>query len=53
MSTYDFTMSQAIELLRRCSSHTNTKLSVIADQVVRHRRLPQPAAQPSQVTQSA
>jgi GAF domain-containing protein len=40
MQTYDLTMEQAFELLRRYSSHTNTKLGDVAEYVVGHRRLP-------------
>jgi GAF domain-containing protein len=40
MHTYDLTMEQSFELLRRYSSHTNTKLGEVADHVVDHGVLP-------------
>lgn len=41
MSTYDLTMEQSFELLRRYSSQTNTKLRDVAQQVVNSGSLPQ------------
>jgi GAF domain-containing protein len=40
MQLYELNMDQSFELLRRYSSHTNTKLGDIAEYVVNHRRLP-------------
>ncbi len=41
MQSFDLTMEQAFELLRRYSSHTNTKLAEVAEYVVGNRRLPE------------
>lgn len=41
MQLYDLTMEQSFELLRRYSSHTNTKLSRVAEHVVEHGALPE------------
>ncbi len=41
MHQYDLTMEQSFELLRRYSSHSNTKLSEVAETVVEHGRLPE------------
>ncbi len=38
--TYDISYEQAFELLRRCSSETNTKLRDVARQVLKERGLP-------------
>jgi GAF domain-containing protein len=40
MQTYELTMEQSFELLRRYSSHTNTKLADVAEYVVTHGALP-------------
>jgi GAF domain-containing protein len=40
MQTYELSMDQSFELLRRYSSHTNTKLGEVAEYVVQHRALP-------------
>lgn len=40
MHSYDLNLDQSFELLRRYSSHTNTKLAEVAEYVVQHRRLP-------------
>ena len=40
MHQYGLTMDQSFELLRRYSSHSNTKLSDVAEQVVKHGGLP-------------
>lgn len=40
MASYGLTVEQAFEVLRRYSSHRNVKLRVVAEQVVRHGRLP-------------
>ena len=40
MHTYDLGLDQSFELLRRYSSHSNTKLAEVAEYVVQHRRLP-------------
>lgn len=40
MQVYELTMEQSFELLRRYSSHTNTRLSDVAEHVVEHRALP-------------
>jgi GAF domain-containing protein len=40
MQVYDLSMEQSFELLRRYSSHTNTRLSEVAEHVVRHKELP-------------
>ncbi|MET0999814.1 MAG: GAF and ANTAR domain-containing protein [Marmoricola sp.] len=40
MHGYDLTMEQSFELLRRYSSHMNTKLGDVAEHVVTHRTLP-------------
>ena len=42
MQLYGLSMEQSFELLRRYSSHSNTKLSEIAEHVVEHRALPEP-----------
>ena len=41
MQTYELSMEQSFELLRRYSSHTNTKLGEVAEYVVTHRTLPE------------
>ena len=40
MQLYELSMDQSFELLRRYSSHTNTKLGDVAEYVVRNRSLP-------------
>ncbi len=40
MQLYQLSMEQSFELLRRYSSHTNTKLGEVAEYVVEHRELP-------------
>lgn len=40
MRTYDLDLDRSFELLRRYSSHTNTKLREVARHVVEHGRLP-------------
>jgi GAF domain-containing protein len=40
MQLYGLTTEQSFELLRRYSSHTNTKLGEVAEHVVEHRALP-------------
>jgi len=40
MHTYDLDLDRSFELLRRYSSHTNTKLRDVARHVVEHGRLP-------------
>ena len=40
MRHYDLNLDQSFELLRRYSSHSNTKLAEVAEYVVQHRRLP-------------
>lgn len=40
MQLYELSMDQSFELLRRYSSHTNTKLGAVAEYVVQHRALP-------------
>ena len=40
MQIYELTMEQSFELLRRYSSHSNTKLGEVAEYVVTHRALP-------------
>ena len=40
MELYELSMDQSFELLRRYSSHSNTKLGEVAEYVVRHRALP-------------
>lgn len=40
MHTYDLDLDRSFELLRRYSSHTNTKLRDVARHVVDHGRLP-------------
>ena len=40
MHSYDLSLDQSFELLRRYSSHTNTKLAEVAEYVVQHRGLP-------------
>jgi GAF domain-containing protein len=44
MQIYELSMDQSFELLRRYSSHTNTKLGDVAEYVVTHRRLPENGA---------
>ena len=41
MQLYELSMEQSFELLRRYSSHTNTKLGEVAEYVVTHRALPE------------
>ena len=41
MQQYTLTMDQSFELLRRYSSHLNTKLSEVAEHVVKHGALPE------------
>lgn len=41
MELYGLSMEQSFELLRRYSSHTNTKLGEVAEHVVQHRALPE------------
>ena len=41
MQLYELSMDQSFELLRRYSSHTNTKLGEVAEYVVTNRRLPE------------
>jgi len=41
MQLYQLSMEQSFELLRRYSSHTNTKLGDVAEYVVRHGQLPE------------
>ena len=41
MHTYDLSLDQSFELLRRYSSHTNTRLTEVAEHVVQHRALPE------------
>jgi GAF domain-containing protein len=41
MQLYELSMDQSFELLRRYSSHTNTKLGAVAEYVVAHRALPE------------
>ena len=41
MQLYDLSVDQSFELLRRYSSHTNTKLSEVAEHVVKHKELPE------------
>ena len=43
MQLYQLSMEQSFELLRRYSSHTNTKLGDVAEYVVQHRVLPDSA----------
>ena len=45
MQHYDLTMEQSFELLRRYSSHTNTKLTRLAEYVVEHKELPESGPQ--------
>jgi GAF domain-containing protein len=40
MQQYELSMEQSFELLRRYSSHSNTKLAEVAEYVVDHRQLP-------------
>jgi GAF domain-containing protein len=40
MQQYELSMEQSFELLRRYSSHSNTKLGEVAEYVVDHRQLP-------------
>jgi AmiR/NasT family two-component response regulator len=40
MHLYGLSMDQSFELLRRYSSHTNTRLSEVAEHVVQHGGLP-------------
>ena len=40
MQLYELSMEQSFELLRRYSSHSNTKLGEVAEYVVTHRALP-------------
>ena len=40
MQLYELNMDQSFELLRRYSSHTNTKLGEVAEYVVANRALP-------------
>ena len=41
MQIYDLSVDQSFELLVRYSSHSNTKLSEVAEHVVKHRALPE------------
>ncbi len=41
MHTYDLNLDQSFELLRRYSSHSNTKLAEVAEHVVERRGLPE------------
>lgn len=41
MQLYELSLDQSFELLRRYSSHSNTKLSEVAEHVVEHRALPE------------
>ena len=41
MQIYDLSVDQSFELLVRYSSHSNTKLSEVAEHVVEHRALPE------------